>query len=353
MPPYPTDAYLSTIWANPGATTDVSRPVFIPRGATYGEAQTVTMTCSTAGATIYYTLDGTTPTTSSPVYTSPITVSASTTVKAFATANALEPSPVEVEDYFIVNQVKVPVISPNGGQFSSAQSATITCPTAGATIRYTLDGSTPTASSPQYSGPVLIASTSTLKAVGFKSGSENSPVASAVFGIGDSYAADEAWTNVSIPTQTGNFTITWNAVPDSSPIDGVMGLSLGSVSGYDGLACIVRFASNGVIDARNGGSYQALAPMNYTAGTMYRFELTVDLASKKYSVKVTPNGGAPVQLATNFGFRTQQATVSTIDHFGMVVLGGGSHIVSDIAIGATSSPTPPSAPQGLRITSAP
>ncbi|WP_193210594.1 chitobiase/beta-hexosaminidase C-terminal domain-containing protein [Luteolibacter marinus] len=350
MPPYPTDAYLSTIWAKPGATSDVSVPVLAPRGGTYGSPQLVTMTCSTAGASIYYTTNGSTPTISSTKYTGPVTVSASATIRAFATAPDLDASSVQTEDYFIVNQVSAPVISPQGGQFSSAQSVTITCPTAGATIYYTLNGSTPTSSSTVYSGPILVSSTSTLKAVGVKVGSENSPVASAQFGIGNSYAASEAWTNVSIPTQTGAFTISWNAMPDANQIDGVMGLSLGAASGYDDLACIVRFASSGFIDVRNGGSYQALATVPYGAGTMYHFELSVDLAAKKYSVKVTPNGGSAVQIAQNYSFRTQQSTVSSLDHLGLVSLGSGSHIVSDIVIGTTP---PPSAPQGLRITSAP
>lgn len=350
MPPYPTNTYLNTIWANPGATTDVSRPVFIPPGGTYGTAQSVTMTCSTAGSSIFYTTDGSTPTTSSTKYTGPITVGASTTLKALATASGLTPSIVESEDYFIVNQVAVPVISPQGGLFNTAQSVTITTTTPGATIRYTLDGSTPTGTSTAYNGPVLISSSATIKAVGFKSGSANSPVASANFGIGDSYQATEAWSNVTIPVQTGRFVVRWNAVPDGNFIDGVTGLSLGSVDGYEDLACIVRFAINGTIDVRNAGAYAALTPVTYTAGTIYRFELDINLTTKDYSVTVTPDGGLPVLIARDYKFRTQQATVSSLDHIGLVALNGGSHTVTNIAIGTT---TPPSAPQGLRVIGAP
>lgn len=348
MPPYPTDSYLNTIWANPGATTDVARPVFIPRGATYGEPQEVTITCSTSGATIYYTLDGSIPTASSAVYTSPLTVSASATIRAFATASGteLEPSSVQTEDYFIVNQVKVPVISPDGGQYSTAQSVSVTCPTEGATIHYTLDGSLPTSSSSIYTGPILISSTATLKAVGVKAEAVDSPVASAQFGIGDTYLASEAWTNVNIPTQESNFTISWNAVPDGEQIDGVTGLSFGPASGYDDLACIVRFASTGVIDARNGGGYEAMQTLDYVADTMYRFELTIDMSAKKYSVTVTPFGEAPILIAQDYDFRTQQANVAALNEIGLVALGSGTHLVSDIVIGTTA---PPSAPKGLRL----
>jgi len=55
-------------------------------------------------------------------------------------------------------------------------------------------------------------------------------------------------------------------------------------------------------------------------------------------------------IAQNFGFRTEQATVASLDHMGIVALDGGAHMVSDIVFGTS---TPPSAPQGLRVTSAP
>lgn len=350
MPPIPTDTYLSTIWTNPGATTDVSRPVFIPAAGTFGAPQQVTMTCSTASSTIYFTLDGTTPTASSTRYTGPITVSATTTVKAFATASGLDASPVESGEYRIVNQVAKPVISPAGGLFSSPQQVTITTSTSGATLRYTLDGTTPTASSPLYSGTLTVSASSTLKVAGFKSGSDNSEVAAATFGIGQSYEGSEAWANVTIPTQTGRFTVRWNSIPDSMPLDGVTGLSLGDADKYDDLACIVRFAPSGVIDVRNGGAYQAMVAMPYVSGVMYRFEMDVDLETKKYSVTVTPNGGAAVQVAKDYSFRTQQASVSSINHLALVTLSGGSHLVSDISLGGSP---PPSQPQGLRVIATP
>lgn len=350
MPPYPTDSYLETIWANPGATTQVSRPVFVPAPGTYGSAQQVTITCSTKDSTIYYTMDGSTPTTSSPRYTGAIPVPASLTVRALATAAGLDPSPVVTAEYRIVNQVEQPVISPNGGLFSTPQPVTLTTSTPGAALYYTLDGSTPTSSSTPYTGPVLISTTATLKAVGIRSGYDNSPVATAGFGIGEAYIASEAWTNVTIPVQTSNFTVRWSAIPDGSQIDGVTGLSLGSVDNYPDLACIVRFAINGVIDVRNGGAYQAQTTLNYTAGKIYRFEVNVDMSAKTYSVIVTPDGGSPVQIATNYKFRNEQATVSSLDHLALVALDGGSHTVSDIVFGTTAAPT---APQGLRVLSSP
>lgn len=59
-------------------------PVISPNGGTFTSAQTVSISCSTPGATIYYSTDGTTPDTTYPVYTGPLTVSTSETVNAIA-----------------------------------------------------------------------------------------------------------------------------------------------------------------------------------------------------------------------------------------------------------------------------
>ena len=62
----------------------VEAPTFNPAAGTYAEAQSVTIGTTTAGATIYYTTDGTEPTTNSDVYSSAISVSTTTTIKAIA-----------------------------------------------------------------------------------------------------------------------------------------------------------------------------------------------------------------------------------------------------------------------------
>ncbi len=59
-------------------------PTFSPVGGSYTTAQNVTLKCATKGAVIYFTLDGTVPTTASAVYAAPIPVSATTTINAIA-----------------------------------------------------------------------------------------------------------------------------------------------------------------------------------------------------------------------------------------------------------------------------
>ena len=62
-------------------------PTFTPPAGTYTSAQSVTISDTTPGAVIYYTTNGSTPTTSSTMYTGPFAVSASQTIEAIAAAS--------------------------------------------------------------------------------------------------------------------------------------------------------------------------------------------------------------------------------------------------------------------------
>jgi len=75
--------------------------------------------------------------------------------------------------------VATPTFSPVAGTYTSAQSVAISDSTSGATLHYTTDGSTPTASSTTYSTPVTVSVSETVKAIGIKTGLTNSAVGSA------------------------------------------------------------------------------------------------------------------------------------------------------------------------------
>ncbi len=78
-----------------------------------------------------------------------------------------------------------PVFSPGGGTYTSAQAVSITSATSAALFRYTTDGSTPSETAgTAYSGPVSIGTTTTLKAIAYKSGSNDSAITSAIYTIG-------------------------------------------------------------------------------------------------------------------------------------------------------------------------
>ena len=76
-------------------------PTFSPAGGAYTATQTVALSDTTSGATIYYTTNGTTPTTSSAMYSVPLTVSTTTTIEAIAVAGGSAASPVAVATYTI------------------------------------------------------------------------------------------------------------------------------------------------------------------------------------------------------------------------------------------------------------
>ena len=68
----------------PVAASTVATPTFSPAGGTCTQTQNVSISCTTAGATIYYTTDGSTPDNTSTQYNGAITVSETTTIKAIA-----------------------------------------------------------------------------------------------------------------------------------------------------------------------------------------------------------------------------------------------------------------------------
>ena len=162
----------------PGATA-----AFSPAGGTYTSAQTVTISTATPSATIYYTTNGSTPTTSSPVYSAPINVSATETLKAIVVASGYSSSAPASATYTINLPAATPAFSPAGGTYTSAQTVTISTPTPSATIYYTTNGSTPTTNSPVYAGPITVSATETLKAIAVASGSSASTPGSATYTI--------------------------------------------------------------------------------------------------------------------------------------------------------------------------
>src|SRR5205809_7872826 len=72
----------------------VATPTFSPGGGTYTGSVTVSISDATSGAAIHYTTDGSTPTTSSPVYGGALTFTQTTTLKAMAAASGMTNSEI-------------------------------------------------------------------------------------------------------------------------------------------------------------------------------------------------------------------------------------------------------------------
>ncbi len=163
------------------SSTTVATPSFNPAPATYTSAQIVAITCSTSDTDIYYTTNGSEPTTSSTQYSSAITISSTTTLKARAYKSGWTASSVTSGLYEITGTVAKPTFNPAPGTYQTPQTVTITCTTSGADIYYTFNGNDPTTSSVKYTNALSIGSTTTLKARAYKSGWSESSVQSGIY----------------------------------------------------------------------------------------------------------------------------------------------------------------------------
>ena len=224
---------------SPPPADTVAAPVFSPAGGTYTSAQNVTISCATSGAVIRYTTDGTEPTSSSDQYSGAIKVSSTATLKAKAFKTGMNDSATATAAYVIngggqispwqpntpyktgdlvsyngknykclqshtslpgwepsnvpalwseyggpvAKTVADPSFSPAEGNYTSAQNVTISCATAGATVRYTTGGTEPSFSSAPYSGAIKVSATTTIKAKAFKAGMNDSATATAAYVI--------------------------------------------------------------------------------------------------------------------------------------------------------------------------
>ena len=160
-------------------------PVFSLAGGTYNSPQTLVLTDTTPGATIYYTTNGAVPSTSSTVYSGPITVASSETVAAVAIANGFSLSPVSSKSYNYVPlpQATAPVFSLAGGHYTTPQTLTLTDSTPGATIYYTTNGTTPTTGSTKYVGPITVSTSQTVIAIAAAPNYSNSAASSKAYTI--------------------------------------------------------------------------------------------------------------------------------------------------------------------------
>ena len=144
-------------------------------------------------------------------------------------------------------------------------------------------------------------------------------------------SAGGAWVNRSIAAQTGVFTASFDATPSVASDNANIGLSFGTAGAFTDLACIARFNPTGDIDARNGGTYAANSTIPYSVNSTYHFRMVVNLPMHTYSIYVTPPGGTEQTVGTNFAFRTEQSTVTTLNNWALAVNTAGTVTVSNFA----------------------
>jgi sulfur carrier protein ThiS len=202
---------------------------FSPVAGTYSAPQSVTIIDSDAGATIYYTTNDTTPTTSSPVFNSanPINVSVNTTIKALGVFGT---SKTAVATAAYTLKVATPTFSLKAGTYLTPQSVSISDTTTDAVIWYTTDDSTPVpgeGTAVEFNGsPIAVNQNTTIKAVAAITGWTNSSMATGAYMLkvatptfslkAGSYLTPQS---VSISDTTANAVI-WYTTDDSTPVPG-------------------------------------------------------------------------------------------------------------------------------------
>jgi hypothetical protein len=149
-------------------TLQPAAPAIAPGSGTYTGAQSVTISTSDPVATVRYTLDGTAPTEASPLYSAPIPIATTTTVRARAFRAGWTPSEATALLEFTFGTLAAPTATPEAGLYGVSQAITLGAEP-GAEIRYTLDGADPSAASSLYTAPLTLAEgTTTVKARAFK-----------------------------------------------------------------------------------------------------------------------------------------------------------------------------------------
>ena len=181
----------------------------------------------------------------------------------------------EVEVWGGLPRVAAPTFSPPAGTYSGTQSVTISSATSGASIRYTTDGSSPTSTSGTlYAGPVSVPSTTTLRAIAYKSGMDDSAVSSAAYTIssgssaskfaiaGSAVTASTHDGNVPANTVDGSLSTRWSASGDGQWIQYDLG-STGNTVSYVKVAWYKGNERTSVFDvlvSNNGTSWTTVLP---------------------------------------------------------------------------------------------
>jgi hypothetical protein len=291
-------------------TLVAATPTFSPVAGTYSSTQTVSIADTTTGAVVYYTTDGSTPTMSSAVYSGPITVSSTETLKAIAVATGYSNSAVATAVYIIsVGHAATAIFSPAGGTYTSAQTVTIGTTTPSSTIYYTTNGATPTTSSTVYSGPINVSATEMLKAIAVASGSSNSAVATAAYIITVGQAATPSFNPapgtytsaqiVTISSTTPSSTIyytTNGTAPTTSSAVYAGPITVSATKTIEAIAVATNYSNSAVATAAFTINLAAAATptFNPVAGTYTSVQtVTISTTTPSAIIYYTTNGATP------------------------------------------------------------
>ena len=310
------------------AANTVQAPIFSVPAGTYAAAQTVTITDGTSGASVYYTTDGSTPTSASTLYTGPVTVSKNETLQAVATASGLTTSSVTSAAYVIgLSTAATPTFSVAAGTYAAAQTVSIADATTGATIYYTTNGSTPTTSSTKYTGAITVSASETIEAIAVASSYSNSGVASATYTIAAAATATPTFSvaagtysaaqTVSIADATTGATIyytTNGSTPTTSSTKYTGAITVSASETIEAIGVASNHSNSAVatavytISATAATPAFSVAPGTYSTAQM----VSISTATSGASIYYTMDGTTPTTSSTKYASAMKVATNVTI-----------------------------------------
>ncbi len=342
----------STLTQTISAPTAVA-PKVSPAAGTYSTSQSVTLSSSTSGATIYYTTNGTTPTTSSTKYSSAISVSATETIEAIAVASGYNNSAATSATYTITPAAATPAFSVAAGTYSTTQSVTLSDTTSGATIYYTTNGATPTTSSTKYSSAISVSATETIEALAVASGYSNSAVASAKYTISTATPtfslAAGSYTGaqlVTISDATSGATIYYTTTGTAPTTASTKYSSAISVSASETIEAIAVVTGGTGSSATATAKYTITAPtpkLSVAAGTYTAVQsVTLSDTASGATIYYTTNGTTPTTSSTKYSTAISVSATETIEAIAVVSGESNSAVASaayTINLKAAATPT--------------
>lgn len=278
------------LFNSPESTSaDVNEPksAAIPAGGDFNSSVTITLIASDdfdPNPTIYYTTDGTAPSTSSFIYSEPFTISLDTVLQFFAVDASGNVESVNTESYiigaddstlsapptdpddaaddpdFVVDTTKPTVNAvPEDGVFNSPQTVQLYAEDnldPNPTIFYTLDGTTPTVAAFIYTAPIRVPSTTTIKFFARDASGNSSTIAS------ETYTITNTVTDTDAPSSTAD------GCADGSYFDEAPSISLATTDDEDSNPAIY-YTTNGTTPTIFGFVYRD--PVTLIAGETLQF----------------------------------------------------------------------------------
>lgn len=311
-----------------------AKPTFSPAAGTYTSSQNVSISCSTAGAEIRYTLNGSTPTATSALYTSPIAINETTTIKAIAIKDG-QSSSVATAAYVINVGPQPPYIDPSLFVFTKVYDST------GNVVAHA-DGRFSTG----YGGYVYVTDKAAASIYKYDINGTRSLAYSGLTGIGTAISSDDAgnllvnkgfsgagsgsnWMIIEPNGTTHDLTLDYGDSGVSAARTDAVGRVLGNMMSNTGAyVCILPSGSTSgaifkIVNGAQSGSPTAV-DLGFTADAT---AIAQPVATAVSSVVSNPAGSFLYRLRGNKNVTTKAIARTSSDGFDVFTLGGNTYLV--------------------------